>query len=120
VRQLAKDAVLLVPNFAKLVARLLIDPRVPRRSKIALGMAAAYVASPIDILPEFIPVIGWLDDLLILTYVLDRVIDRAGPEVVEELWDGPGDLLGLVREVLGLASNVIPRKLRVVIDRLHG
>ena len=120
VRQLAKDAILLVPNFAKLVARLLIDPRVPRRSKIALGMAAAYVASPIDLLPEFIPVIGWLDDLLILTYVLDRVIERAGPEVVEELWDGPGDLLGLIRDVLGLAGNVIPKRLRGVIDRLHG
>jgi uncharacterized membrane protein YkvA (DUF1232 family) len=120
VRQLAKDAVLLVPNFVKLVARLLTDPRVPRRSKIALGMAAAYVASPIDLLPEFIPVFGWLDDLLILTYVLDRVIQRAGPELVEEHWDGPGDLLGLIRDVLGLASNVIPRRLRVVIDRLQG
>jgi uncharacterized membrane protein YkvA (DUF1232 family) len=120
VRQMAKDAVLLVPNFAKLVARLLADPRVPRRSKIALGMAAAYVVSPIDLLPEFIPVIGWLDDLLILTYVLNRVIERAGKEVVEEHWDGPGDLLGVIQEVLGLASNVIPKRLRVVIDRLHG
>jgi len=120
VRQLAKDAVLLVPNFVKLVARLLADPRVPRRSKIALGMAAAYVASPIDLVPEFIPVLGWLDDLLILTYVLDRVIERAGPELVEEHWDGPGDLLGLIRDVLGLARNAIPRRFRVVLDRLHG
>ena len=119
-RRLAKDAVLLVPNFAKLVARLLADPRVPRRSKIALGMAAAYVVSPIDLLPEFIPVIGWLDDLLILTYVLDRVIERAGPELVEEHWDGPGDLLGLIRDVLGLAGSVIPKRLRLVIDRLQG
>jgi uncharacterized membrane protein YkvA (DUF1232 family) len=119
-RRLAKDAVLLVPNFAKLVARLLADPRVPRRSKIALGMAAAYVVSPIDLLPEFIPVIGWLDDLLILTYVLDRVIERAGAELVEEHWDGPGDLLGLIRDVLGLAGNVIPKRLRLVIDRLQG
>lgn len=120
VRQIAKDAVLLVPNLAKLVARLLADPRVPRRSKIALGMAAAYVVSPIDLIPEIIPVLGWLDDLLILTYVIDRVIERAGPELVQEHWDGPGDLLGLIRDVLGLASNVIPRPLRVVIDRLHG
>ena len=120
VRQLAKDAVLLVPNFVKLVARLLADPRVPRRSKIALGMAAAYVASPIDLLPEFLPVLGWLDDLLILSYVLDRVIQRAGPELVEEHWDGPGDLLGLIRDVFGMAGNVIPRRLRIVIDRLHG
>jgi hypothetical protein len=48
------------------------------------------------------------------------VIERAGPELVEEHWDGPGDLLGLIRDVLGMASNVIPRRLRGVIDRLHG
>jgi uncharacterized membrane protein YkvA (DUF1232 family) len=71
-------------------------------------------------MPEFIPVLGWLDDLLILTYVLDRVIQRAGPELVEEHWDGPGDLLGLISDVLGMVGTVIPKRLRVVIDRLHG
>jgi uncharacterized membrane protein YkvA (DUF1232 family) len=111
---------ILGPYGTGVQVRQMANPRVPRRSKIALGMAAAYVASPIDLLPEFIPVIGWLDDLLILTYVLNRVIERAGPEVVEEHWDGPGDLLGLIREVLGLASNVIPKRIRVVFDRLHG
>jgi len=64
-RRLMTDAVLMLPNIVKLVARLLRDPRVPRRSKIALGMAAAYVASPIDLIPDPIPVLGYLDDLII-------------------------------------------------------
>lgn len=120
VRGMAKEAVLMLPNLVKLVGRLLADPRVPRRSKIALGLAAAYVASPIDLVPEVIPVVGWLDDLLVLAYVLDRLIERAGPGVVEEHWDGPGDLFALVREVLGLTHNLIPKRLRAAIDRLSG
>jgi len=119
-RQLIKDAALMLPNLVKLVGRLLTDPRVPRRSKVVLGFAAAYVASPIDLIPEFIPVLGWADDLLLLTYALDSLIDRAGSEVVEEHWDGPGDLLDLIRDVMGMGRNLIPRRLMKTIDRLSG
>jgi uncharacterized membrane protein YkvA (DUF1232 family) len=119
-RQLIKDAALMLPNLVKLVGRLLTDPRVPRRSKVVLGFAAAYVASPIDLIPEFIPVLGWADDLLLLAYALDSLIDRAGPEVVEEHWDGPGDLLALIRDVMGMGRNLIPRRLMKTIDRLSG
>ncbi|HVR80101.1 MAG TPA: YkvA family protein [Acidimicrobiia bacterium] len=119
-RQLIADAALMLPNLAKLVARLIADPRVPRRSKIVLGFAAAYVASPIDLIPEFIPVLGWADDVLLMMYALDSLIDRAGPKVVEEHWDGPGDLLGLIRDVMGMARNLIPRRLIRTIDRLSG
>lgn len=119
-RQLVTDAVLMMPNIVKLVARLLRDPRVPRRAKITLGLAAAYVASPIDLIPEVVPVIGWADDVLILMFAIDSLIERAGEEVVQELWDGPGDLLSLVRDVVGLSRNLIPRRLSQVIDRLNG
>lgn len=119
-RQLIADAALMLPNLAKLVARLIADPRVPRRSKIVLGFAAAYVASPIDLIPEFIPVLGWADDVLLMMYALESLIDRAGPKVVEEHWDGPGDLLGLIRDVMGMARNLIPRRLIRTIDRLSG
>lgn len=119
-RRLIADAVLIMPNLAKLVARLLKDPRVPRRAKITLGIAAAYVASPIDLIPEVVPVVGWADDVLILMFALDSLIDRAGDDVVEELWDGPGDLLSLVRDVVGLARNFVPKRLSNVIDRLSG
>lgn len=119
-RQLITDAALMLPNIVKLVARLLKDPRVPRRAKITLGLAAAYVASPIDIIPEAIPVIGWADDVLLLMFAIDSLIDRAGKEIVEELWDGPGDLLSLVRDVVGLSRSLVPKRLGQIIDRLNG
>jgi len=119
-RQLVRDAVFMLPNLIKLVGRLLRDPRVPRRSKVALGLAAAYVVSPIDLVPEFIPVLGWADDVIFVLYAIDSLIERAGPEIVEEHWDGPGDLLGLIREVMGVVRNIVPTRLTKALDRLSG
>jgi uncharacterized membrane protein YkvA (DUF1232 family) len=119
-KRLIADAALLLPNLVKLVGRLLRDPRVPRRSKITLGMAAAYVVSPIDLIPEVIPVIGWADDVLLVMFAIDSLIDRAGPELVDEHWDGPGDLLSLVRDVVGVSRTLMPKRLSAVIDRLSG
>ena len=119
-RQLVTDAVLMMPNIVRLIGRLLRDPRVPRRAKITLGLAAAYVVSPIDLIPEVIPVVGWADDVLVLMFAIDSLIERAGDDVVEELWDGPGDLLALVRDVTGLARNLVPKRLSNIIDRLNG
>lgn len=119
-RQLLADAAQMMPNIVKLVARLLKDPRVPRRAKITLGLAAAYVASPIDLIPDVVPVIGWADDVLIVMFAIDSLIDRAGEEVVSEHWDGPGDLLSLVRDVVGLSRSLVPRRLSNIIDRLSG
>ena len=119
-RQLVADAITMMPNIVKLVARLLKDPRVPRRAKITLGFAAAYVASPIDLIPEVIPVLGWADDVLILMFAIDSLIDRAGDEIVEEHWDGPGDLLALVRDVVTLSRSIVPKRIGRIIDRLSG
>lgn len=119
-RKLMTDAVFMMPNIVKLVGRLLKDPRVPRRAKITLGLAAAYVASPVDLIPEIVPVIGWADDIIILMFALDSLIERAGEEVVQEHWDGPGDLLSLVRDVVGLSRNLVPRRLSNLIDRING
>jgi uncharacterized membrane protein YkvA (DUF1232 family) len=119
-RQLLADAVSMLPSMVKLVSRLLRDPRVPRRSKITLGLAAAYVASPIDLIPDAVPVIGWADDLLLIMFAIDSLIDRAGDEVVEELWDGPGDLLALVRDVMAVSRSIVPKRLARIIDRLSG
>lgn len=119
-RLMARDAVLMLPNLVKLVGRLLKDPRVPRRSKVALGLAAVYVASPIDLVPEFIPVIGWADDVLFMLFAIDSLIERSGPEIVAEHWDGPGDLLAMIREVTGVARSVIPKRLSQALDRISG
>lgn len=119
-RQLIQDTILIVPNIVKLVGRLLADPRVPRRSKIALGAAAAYVASPIDLVPDIVPVVGWADDILFLLMAIDGLITRSGPEIVEEHWDGPVDLLKLIEDVLSLARGIVPGKIRGIFDRLNG
>jgi uncharacterized membrane protein YkvA (DUF1232 family) len=119
-RKLIQDTILIVPNIVKLVGRLLADPRVPRRSKIALGAAAAYVASPIDLVPDIIPVVGWADDILFLLMAIDGLITRSGPEIVEEHWDGPVDLLTLIEDVLSLARGIVPGKIRGIFDRLNG
>jgi uncharacterized membrane protein YkvA (DUF1232 family) len=78
------------------------------------------VASPIDLVPEVIPVIGWADDVIILMMAIDGLISRSGPEVVEEHWDGPVDLLSLIEDILGLARNIVPQRLRSMFDRLVG
>lgn len=119
-KRLVADAALMLPNIVKLIGRLLLDPRVPRRAKITLGIAAAYVVSPIDLIPDVIPVIGWADDVLLVLFAIDSLIERAGPEIVDEHWDGPGDLLSLVREAVGLSRSIMPKRLIAIIDRLSG
>ncbi|NIR37442.1 MAG: DUF1232 domain-containing protein, partial [Actinobacteria bacterium] len=77
-RRLARDTAFLLPNLVKLLARLVRDPRVPRRSKLVVGAAIAYVASPIDLLPEFIPIVGLADDVLLAAYAVNHLVDVAG------------------------------------------
>jgi uncharacterized membrane protein YkvA (DUF1232 family) len=119
-RRLIADVATLLPNIVKLVGRLLADPRVPRRAKITLALAAAYTLSPIDLIPEIVPVVGWADDVLIIMFAIDSLIDRAGPEVVQDHWDGPADILSLVREVVGVSRSLVPKRLASMIDRLSG
>jgi uncharacterized membrane protein YkvA (DUF1232 family) len=82
-----------VPQCAILAKRLLGDPRVPRRARAALLLLLPYLASPIDLVPDFVPVLGQLDDALLVVLVLRYVVRSAGREVIEELW--PGDERGL-------------------------
>jgi uncharacterized membrane protein YkvA (DUF1232 family) len=91
----AKQLARLLPDLAALLRGLLRDPRVPRGSKILVALAIAWVVSPIDLLPEFLPVIGPLDDVIVVALVLRHLVKRAGPEVVREHW--PGDQLMLER-----------------------
>ena len=80
-----------------LLTRLLRDERVPRRQKLLLGAVVPYLALPFDVIPDFIPVLGQLDDALLVVLALRRVVKR-NPAVVRELW--PGSEAGL-RVVLG-------------------
>lgn len=91
-----------VPDCVVLVRGLLRDPRVPRRSKLALAVLVAYLASPIDLVPDFIPVAGQLDDAIVLALVLRGVLRAAGEAVIREHWRGPDRSL---RAVLALSRR---------------
>lgn len=119
-RKLAADAVYLLPNLIKLLGRLVRDPRVPRRSKVVIGVALAYLVSPVDLIPEFIPVIGFADDILLVSYAVNHLIAVAGEDVVLEHWDGPRDMLELVRSVLEVTSDLVPPQIKRLITRLSG
>ena len=97
-RTAAKEVALLLPNLLILFKELASDPRVPRRSKALLVVGALWFASPIDLIPEFIPVLGPLDDAVVAALILRHILRKAGPEVVAEHWRGdPRTLQRLVR-----------------------
>ena len=97
-RTAAREVATLLPNLARLFKGLIGDPRVPRSSKALLLFGAAWIASPIDLIPEFIPVLGPLDDAVVAALVLRHVLRRAGREVVVEHWRGdPATLERILR-----------------------
>jgi uncharacterized membrane protein YkvA (DUF1232 family) len=78
-----------VPDCAVLFTRLMRDPRVPRRYKVLVGALAAYLAMPFDLVPDFIPVAGQLDDVIVVVLVLRAVLRGGGEALVREHWPGP-------------------------------
>lgn len=107
-----KEYALLLPRLLRLVWRLARDPRVPARSKAMLVMLGGYLASPIDLIPDFIPGAGQVDDIIIVALALDQMLNRVPAEIVREHWDGDGDVLELVQEVLALATFFVPNWLK--------
>ena len=87
-RTAAKEIALLLPNLLILFKGLARDPRVPRGSKWLLIVGALWIASPIDLIPEFIPVLGPLDDAIVAALILRHLLRKAGPEVITEHWRG--------------------------------
>jgi len=81
-----ESLVTLIPRLAKFLWHLVKDPRVPWTVKAALAGLAAYLAVPIDIIPDWIPGAGYLDDALLVAFVVSYVLAKVPPEVVREHW----------------------------------
>jgi uncharacterized membrane protein YkvA (DUF1232 family) len=99
---LAKDFASFLPACATALRRLRKDPRVPRSAKIAVAIAAVWVISPIDLIPEFLPVIGPLDDVVVVALALRFAARRVPREAIEEAWPGERRLLD---RLLGPATS---------------
>jgi uncharacterized membrane protein YkvA (DUF1232 family) len=90
---LARDLAAFIPDCLTTVRRLRRDPRVPRRAKVAVLIAGLWVASPIDLIPEFLPVIGPLDDIVVVALALRYAARQVPRDVLLEAWPGETRLL---------------------------
>jgi len=116
-KQLIAEAALLLPNLVKLLFRLLRDRRVPLRRRVLMLAVAGYVVSPIDAIPDFLPVLGSIDDVLVLAFAIDYLLAGSPPEVITEHWDGSDDGLELIRGIAGWGVELLPGRVRRIVGR---
>jgi len=103
-----------LPNFLRLLGGLLTDRRVSNTDKLLVAGAIGYVLLPMDLIPDYIPFLGEIDDLFLLVLALQRLIANAGRAVIEDHWMGdPGSLRTLdLERVLVAAAFFLPRRVR--------
>lgn len=99
------EALRLVPDSLRLLARLAGDRTLPSGVQVRLALALGYLAMPFDLVPDFIPVIGYADDVIIVCAVLRSVVRRAGPEAVRRHWPGTAEGLAELWRVAGLPGK---------------
>lgn len=91
-----RDVARLLPDLVRLVSRLARDPQVPRRARAALWLLLGYLAAPLDLVPDVVPVVGYADDVIIVALTLRFVVRAAGAERLRTAWPGTPDGLRLV------------------------
>ena len=108
------DVVKQIPAYLRLLGGLLTDRRVSGVDKLLVAGAIAYIVSPMDLLPDFVPFLGEVDDVFLLVLALQRLIGNAGKRVVADYWVGSlGDLsTANLRRVLLAATFFLPRRMR--------
>jgi uncharacterized membrane protein YkvA (DUF1232 family) len=115
-----KNLLLFLPNMVVLCARLMVDSRVPRTERALFAAAVIYAIIPFDFIPDMIPFVGQVDDLLLISMTLLRLVDRTDASVVREHWRGGGDIIQLSESVATVAPLLIPRKIsRVLLSKVR-
>jgi len=101
-----------LPDLLRLIAKLVGDPLLPRAAKIALAAAMVYLASPIDLIPDFIPLVGYLDDLLVAALLVDGILNWVDRGLVLKYWPGSPDSLERLARAARLLAVWVPRRLK--------
>ena len=99
------EAVRLLPDVLRLLGRLARDPDVPRGVRVRLWLTLAYLAMPVDLVPDFVPVIGYADDAIVVAAAPPSAGRRAGPGAVERHWPGTPEGLAAVVRLAGLTGS---------------
>lgn len=102
---LLKEALRILPDLLRLLRRLAADRDLPRGVRILLGVLMAYLAIPFDLIPDFIPALGYADDAIIVAAVLRSVVRRAGLDAVRRHWPGTADGFTVLCRLCGIAEH---------------
>jgi uncharacterized membrane protein YkvA (DUF1232 family) len=100
-----RELVRLLPDVLVLLKRLARDPTMPKGVRIRLVLLLGYLAWPFDVIPDFIPVLGYADDAIVVALVLRSVARRAGPAALSRHWPGTAAGLGAARRLCGLPAS---------------
>ncbi|MHC9297414.1 YkvA family protein [Mycobacterium sp. LTG2003] len=100
---LLAEALRLLPDLLRLIPRLAADKSLPRGVRVRLALLVVYLAVPIDLIPDFIPVLGYADDAIIVSVVLRSVVRHAGLDAVRAHWPGTDDGFDAMARVTGLS-----------------
>src|SRR4051794_18394596 len=103
-----RDALRLLPDVIRLLKRLAADRSLPRGVRVRLVLLLAYLAVPFDLVPDFVPILGYADDAVIVALVLRSTVRRAGPEALRKHWPGSPEGLAVLRQFAG-AIDDLPR-----------
>jgi uncharacterized membrane protein YkvA (DUF1232 family) len=124
-RVAARHLVRLVPDLVALMRGLLCDARVPRSSKLLVGLAGVWLVCPIDLVPESIPLLGPLDDVIVAALVLRHLAKSAGPDVLADHWRGEPAALERIMQPFRRAGRItlllqrIGHRLRMALKEHH-
>ena len=100
--------ILLVPDFFHLLVRLMADPDVPIQEKVRLAGVITYFILPLDLIPELvIGPTGFIDDIVLAAYALNRMINHTDPDILNKHWAGDEDILYLVQTIMNKADQMI-------------
>jgi uncharacterized membrane protein YkvA (DUF1232 family) len=111
--QLARD----LPKFVRLLWGLYRDPRVSVFDKGLVVATIAYIVMPLDLIPDFLPLLGQIDDIYLLALALDRLLNNAGVDVLLEHWEGEVSSLELAISALDKAGSFLPEQVRALLHQ---
>jgi uncharacterized membrane protein YkvA (DUF1232 family) len=111
-RQLVRSLLRELPNLFRLVYRLIRDPEVARFDKLLFGAVAIYMLTPLDLIPDVLGVLGWVDDMYLLGLALGRLMTSAGPERLLRHWQGDPHTLGYLVEGVDELGAELPHRIR--------
>jgi uncharacterized membrane protein YkvA (DUF1232 family) len=107
-----RELLLVLPRLARMIGGLLLDRGVPRTVKVALAAVAVYLASPIDLIPDLLPWVGWIDDLLLAAVVVDGLLGYLDRGLLLRYWPGSAESLDRSARVAARLARWVPSRVK--------